>query len=54
MCSGRQATPLVGVLTYNNKVTMVPSNIVASIANFKTGVFFEALENQQIIVCLYF
>ena len=24
------------VLTYNNKVTMVPSNIVASIANFKT------------------
>ena len=36
------------VLTYNNKVTMVPSNIVASIANFKTGVFFEALEKDKI------
>ena len=35
------------VLTYNNKVTMVPSNIVASIANFKTGVFFEALEKDK-------
>lgn len=35
------------VLTYNNKVTMVPSNIVASIANFKPGVFFEALEKDK-------
>ena len=26
---------------------MVPSNIVASIANFKTGVFFEALEKDK-------
>ena len=32
------------VLTYNNKVQMVPSNIVAKIANFKKADFFEAGE----------
>lgn len=30
------------VLTYNNKVQMVPSNIVASITGFKTREFFDA------------
>ena len=32
------------VLTYNNKVEMVPSNIVAKIANFKKANFFEIAE----------
>lgn len=32
------------VLTYNNKVEMIPSNIVAKIANFKKAEFFEAGE----------
>ena len=32
------------VLTYNNKVQMVPSNIVANIAKFKPAEFFEAGE----------
>ena len=35
------------VLTYNNKVEMVPSNIVASIAKFKKGIFFEATEEDK-------
>jgi LemA protein len=30
------------VLTYNNKVQMVPSNIVASLTGFKTREFFDA------------
>ena len=30
------------VLTYNNKVEMVPSNIVAGMTNFKKATFFEA------------
>jgi LemA protein len=30
------------VLTYNNKVQMVPSNIVASMTGFKTREFFDA------------
>lgn len=32
------------VLTYNNKVEMVPSNIIAGITGFKTAAFFEADE----------
>jgi len=32
------------VLTYNNKVQMVPSNIVAGMFGFKKGIFFEASE----------
>ena len=32
------------VLTYNNKVEMIPSNIVANIAGFKKAAFFEAGE----------
>ncbi len=32
------------VLTYNNKVEMVPSNIVAGVAGFKKAVFFETNE----------
>ena len=32
------------VLTYNNKVEMVPSNIVAGIFKFKKATFFEASE----------
>ena len=35
------------VLTYNNKVEMVPSNIVAGIANFKKATFFEANEQDK-------
>lgn len=35
------------VLTYNNKVEMVPSNIVASMFGFKKGVFFEASEDDK-------
>lgn len=35
------------VLTYNNKVEMVPSNIVAGIANFKKAAFFEANEQDK-------
>ncbi len=35
------------VLTYNNKVQMVPSNIVASMAGFKTAVFFEANDEER-------
>jgi LemA protein len=29
------------VLTYNNKIQMFPSNIIASMSNFKAGDFFE-------------
>lgn len=32
------------VLTYNNKVQMIPSNIVANIAGFKAAKFFEIAE----------
>ena len=35
------------VLTYNNKVEMVPSNIVASMTGFKKGTFFEADEKDK-------
>ena len=35
------------VLTYNNKVEMVPSNIVASMTGFKKGTFFEAEEKDK-------
>lgn len=35
------------VLTYNNKVEMIPSNIVAKIAKFKKGVFFEVSEQEK-------
>lgn len=35
------------VLTYNNKVEMVPSNIVAGICGFKKGIFFEATEEER-------
>ena len=34
-------------LSYNNKVEMVPSNIVANIANFKKAVFFEVEEAEK-------
>ena len=35
------------VLSYNNKVEMVPSNIVANLANFKKASFFEAEEKDK-------
>ncbi len=35
------------VMQYNNKVEMVPSNIVASIFKFKKEVFFEAQETER-------
>lgn len=35
------------VLVYNNKVEMVPSNIVASMFKFKKEVFFEANETER-------
>ena len=35
------------VLTYNNKVEMVPSNIVASIFKFKKATFFETSEEDK-------
>ncbi len=35
------------VLTYNNKVQMIPSNLVANIAGFKTATFFEADEEER-------
>ena len=35
------------VLTYNNKVQMVPSNIVANICGFKKAPFFEAEEKDK-------
>ncbi len=35
------------VLSYNNKVQMVPSNIIASIAKFEKAVFFEATETEK-------
>ena len=35
------------VLTYNNKVEMVPSNIVANIAGFKKGEFFKAEDSEK-------
>lgn len=35
------------VLTYNNKVEMVPSNIVANMTGFKKGTFFEAEEKDK-------
>lgn len=36
------------VLTYNNKVEMVPSNIVASISKFEKGTFFEVTETEKV------
>ncbi len=35
------------VLTYNNKVEIIPSNIVASLFHFKTMEFFKALEEER-------
>lgn len=35
------------VMKYNNKVQMVPSNIVASMFGFKTEAFFEANEKER-------
>ncbi len=35
------------VLSYNNKVQMVPSNIVANIGGFQKGAFFEASEQDK-------
>lgn len=35
------------VLTYNNKVEMVPSNIVASMFKFKKAPYFEANEDEK-------
>ena len=35
------------VLTYNNKVQMVPSNIVASLCKFEKAPFFEASEKEK-------
>ncbi len=35
------------VLTYNNKVQTIPSNIVASIAGFKTETFFEVSQAEK-------
>lgn len=35
------------VLTYNNKVETVPSNIVANIAGFKKGEFFQIAETEK-------
>lgn len=37
----------ISVLTYNNKVEMVPSNIVAGIAKFKKATFFEVEEKDK-------
>ena len=35
------------VLTYNNKVESVPSNIVANIGGFKKGEFFQISESEK-------
>jgi LemA protein len=35
------------VMQYNNKVEMVPSNIVASIFKFQKQAFFEAVESER-------
>lgn len=35
------------VLTYNNKVEMIPSNIVANICGFKKAIFFEATDEER-------
>ncbi|MDD5980196.1 MAG: LemA family protein [bacterium] len=35
------------VLTYNNKVEMIPSNIVAKISKFEKGIFFEVAEEDK-------
>ena len=35
------------VLTYNNKVEMIPSNIVANMAGFKKAAFFEVEEKDK-------
>ncbi len=35
------------VLTYNNKIEVVPSNIIASMFNFKKEAFFEANETER-------
>ena len=35
------------VLTYNNKVESVPSNIVANIGGFKKGEFFQIAESEK-------
>ena len=35
------------VLIYNNKIQIIPNNIVAGICGFKKGVFFEATEEER-------
>lgn len=35
------------VLTYNNKIEVIPTNIIASIFNFKREAFFEAQEKER-------
>ncbi len=35
------------VLTYNNKIQVVPSNIVANMAGFKAATYFEATEEEK-------
>ena len=35
------------VLSYNNKIQMVPSNIVAGMFGFKAGEFFEVKDEAQ-------
>ena len=35
------------VLTYNNKIEVIPTNIVASLFNFKREAFFEAQEKER-------
>ena len=35
------------VLTYNNKVERVPSNIVANIGGFKKGEFFQVADSDR-------
>lgn len=35
------------VMKYNNKIQVIPSNIVASICHFKEGAFFEASEEDK-------
>jgi LemA protein len=34
-------------MQYNNKIQMFPSNIVASMGNFKEGEFFEVTDTVQ-------
>lgn len=35
------------VLTYNNKIQVVPSNVVANMAGFKAATYFEATEEEK-------